>query len=418
MRPGRCTVAPNLMRAAAIFLLLALPLRADEVELISGDTITDCKVVEDGEYLKISKGGITRNVHRSEVKKWTKKPTLDEMFQEKKGQLRADDLAGTVTLAKWCATVGLPPRAKEMWARVLELDADHAEARAALGYRKVADRWLTEDEEMTARGLVKFRGRWVSPEERDLVLAVEEQKELDKKYLAAIRGHLQKTGHADEAKRAEAEEALAKLDDRSKPRVYLASIADDSKHTRLFVVKELARLAKELKETGAETEWKAVKALARRCIWDEADAVRDAAMTSLMTLSHKDTAVALMAFLGEESRLARLRTEGRLEHFVDLRPVPQLVELLEGNVATIRFLEENQDKIRRFIAGRAVTSDGRVIPIPKNFRFIPSESDREIKERCEEEKQACVRALKSLTGQNHGVDPAAWRAWYESVKRK
>ncbi len=406
-------MGPAPMRTLPLLLLLALPLSADDIDLTTGESITDCTVTEEGDFLRITKGGASRTVARSIVKSWVKKPTRDALYAEKRAALKADDLPGSVALARWCATVGLADRARESWKRVLDLDGDHAEARAALGYQRVGDAWMTEDEVMTSRGLVKFRGRWVSPEERDLVLAVEEQKDLDRKVSSALKAHLEKTGHPDPAKRAEAEEALAKIEDGPKPRVFLGAITDDSKLTRLYVVKELGRLKAELKAPGADVEAKAVRALARRAIWDEAESVRDAAALSLKSIAHPDTVSAYAPYLGEAWRIARLRTLGRLEAYADLRPVPAVIELAESADATVKFIKANQENLKRFLAGHAITRDGRRIPVPRSIRFVPSTADQDAVADAEEEKQACLDTLKALTGESLGADPAAWRAWWE-----
>jgi hypothetical protein len=51
-------------------------------------------------------------------------------------------------------------------------------AHRALGHERVGDQWMTRDEAMASRGYVNFEGRWVSPQERDLVLAAREQNRL------------------------------------------------------------------------------------------------------------------------------------------------------------------------------------------------------------------------------------------------
>ena len=50
-------------------------------------------------------------------------------------------------------------------------DPGNAAAQQALGRVEVDGQWMTRDEANAARGLVLFEGSWISPEERQAVLA-------------------------------------------------------------------------------------------------------------------------------------------------------------------------------------------------------------------------------------------------------
>lgn len=73
----------------------------------------------------------------------------------------ADTVEGHLALAEWCQQKKFPEQSRAHLSRVLELEPNHAAARAALGYQRIG-------------------GLWVSPEERaaDAELANEERKSL------------------------------------------------------------------------------------------------------------------------------------------------------------------------------------------------------------------------------------------------
>jgi len=57
-----------------------------------------------------------------------------------------NDLVGQQSLARHCREKGLTDEARAHWTRVLALDADHEEARAELGFRRINGTWLTQQE--------------------------------------------------------------------------------------------------------------------------------------------------------------------------------------------------------------------------------------------------------------------------------
>src|SRR5581483_6953261 len=60
----------------------------------------------------------------------------------------------------------LDDEARAAFLAVLKVDPDHAGARAALGYILDNGRWITEDDQMRAKGMVKFQGRWMTPADK------------------------------------------------------------------------------------------------------------------------------------------------------------------------------------------------------------------------------------------------------------
>ena len=63
-----------------------------------------------------------------------------------------DTVQGHLSLAHWSEGQGLEGRAREQFGSVLRLDPEFAEAREALGYRKVAGVWMSgEDRKAMAR---------------------------------------------------------------------------------------------------------------------------------------------------------------------------------------------------------------------------------------------------------------------------
>ncbi|MEX2317143.1 MAG: HEAT repeat domain-containing protein [Pirellulales bacterium] len=72
-------------------------------------------------------------------------------------------------LYEWCRAKKLREPAEKHLSRILELDPDHAEARTILGFRNKDGQWVTRDDIMTARGMVKYEGQYYTRQHVELL---------------------------------------------------------------------------------------------------------------------------------------------------------------------------------------------------------------------------------------------------------
>jgi hypothetical protein len=78
---------------------------------------------------------------------------------------------GTVTeLARSVGPATVDGLMRHSLERVIEKDADHELARRRLGFLRVDGKWRTEAELMLERGLMRFEGQWLSPDQVDRIL--------------------------------------------------------------------------------------------------------------------------------------------------------------------------------------------------------------------------------------------------------
>lgn len=90
------------------------------------------------------------------------KPALSgETFEQRRAKLPSGDAKARVELAKFAASNGKPAEAKELHREALLLDADQAEARAALGFTKYAG------------PAAAYQGRWLSAADAQIVASRE-----------------------------------------------------------------------------------------------------------------------------------------------------------------------------------------------------------------------------------------------------
>lgn len=124
-------------------------------------------------------------------------PNKYSEFREREAAVDAADPAALWALASWASARGLSGYARATSLRVLRLDADHAGARALLGYELFEGRWLTHDEAMVAKGFVRFEGRWITKAEQEAIL-----RERDERRRARLE---EERRQAEENARREAE---------------------------------------------------------------------------------------------------------------------------------------------------------------------------------------------------------------------
>jgi hypothetical protein len=168
----------RLHRFIALLLGLALfvqAVSADVLVMKDGRRIEGVVREETAKVVKIQTPLGLLEFKRSEVEKIERRKTKRQEFEERfeVGETASD----FYELGVWADAKRLRRHAKKAMDRVIELEPDHVEARAYLGFVRYNDEWMTpeerelrmaadEDAKMLARGLVKYQENWVTPEEK------------------------------------------------------------------------------------------------------------------------------------------------------------------------------------------------------------------------------------------------------------
>jgi hypothetical protein len=157
------------MIAAGILAVPAGSLRADTIELrgggqIQGKVVPDPKnkdrvqvlLLQGRHPLSLQKGQIVRVVPKADplddyvVKRAKAGPTAEAQYE----------------LGYWCQQNRLMDLARLHYEQALTYDPDFDAAHQKLGHTKVDGSWMTRDDLSAAQGLVKYKGRWVTAEEK------------------------------------------------------------------------------------------------------------------------------------------------------------------------------------------------------------------------------------------------------------
>jgi len=148
---------------------------ADEVQLRDGHILTGiAKEVEDKIVVETGYGTIV--YPRDQVLSILPGNTPLHDYPARFAAIeKSRDAEAFVRLGAWARENRLPKYVDGLMRRALELDADNADARAALGFVRHGGRWMTSSEVKRDKGQVLFEGRWMLPLEKELL----EQRRLD-----------------------------------------------------------------------------------------------------------------------------------------------------------------------------------------------------------------------------------------------
>ncbi len=103
-------------------------------------------------------------------------------------RVSADTVEAHWKLAEWCREHKLRPPAQKHLTRILELEPNHEQARALLGFRRNDGQWMTRDEVMESRGMVMYDGKYVTRQHVELL----EQNKKAKVSQADWSNHLER----------------------------------------------------------------------------------------------------------------------------------------------------------------------------------------------------------------------------------
>ena len=170
----------------ATFLLiswagLAGPARADTFELDNGGRV-EGRILDDQKtdvvFVIETPDGARLTIRRSQIAH-VDSVSDDEAQYEALARTSPDTVDAHWKLAQWCREHDLRDESDEHLERVLQLEPDHAEARRLLGYRQENGRWMSRDEVMASRGMVRYDGRYVTRQHVELAERAKQLRESD-----------------------------------------------------------------------------------------------------------------------------------------------------------------------------------------------------------------------------------------------
>lgn len=295
--------------------------RADLIELRGGGQVQG-KVIPDPKYKDRVQVLLMRGHHPLSFRKDQIARVVPQAgpLDEYVNRLRtaADTADAQFALGEWCARNKLPDLARQHYERTVALDADHEGAHKKLGHVQAQGTWLTRDELSAAQGLVKYKGRWVTEEQKTKHEAADRLSAAQGSWLRRIRMLRTAIVNGPADRRREAESQLMAIRDPDAVAPLVRVFGQDDAPRRILLALVLSSIG------GNE----ATAALVQRVL-DEPDAeVRSITFDHLKQRDDAGVANRFIRALGREDVKVVNRAAWALGNLNAVDSVPQLVAVL------------------------------------------------------------------------------------------
>jgi len=381
---------------AALVLTLPLAARAEVFVLTNGGRVT-------GELLNPEQSprttfdvktpsGIRLSLEKAQVQQ-VLKPAPAEIELETLRATVPDTVESQWKLQEWCQQRGLSAARKEILQHILELDPNHSEARRVLGFNQVDGKWVTRDDLMKSRGYVLFRGRWLTPQEIEVLEAKEKNNTAEKEWIQKIaRWKTMLMTDKDQAAR----ENLLSIDDPQAIKGLSAVLKNDQRwKARVLYIEVLFKIG-----TPDALRW-----LASTSLEDSVEEVRLTALDYLKKKHPPDVVAYYVSQLKSKDNDTINRAAGALKLMNDRSAIVPLVDVLVTNHK--RLLSPgtaNGSITTTFPTNGTPGSGGLAMNQGPKYQTVRSNNP------------AVLDALVTLTGVNFDYDASAWKHWYASQK--
>ncbi len=412
----------GLVLAAVLVTGGGTPARADLVELIDGGILRG-ECLQDPSHasgvVRIrTMAGAVVDVPAEQVQKFTKRRRVVEQFE-----LRFVETPPTVEalweLAEWAREQGLRPQRSQALEALLKVDPEHVAAHRGLGHLRQDGEWMTHEQLMQKRGFVKHKGKWVLPQEVELLELAEMQSAEEKQWYRQIKNWVTWLKEADRPDRQAS--AMAQLrairDPAAIPAIGRHLVTDRDAAIRSIAAAILAQIPGDRPSA----------LLLEFCLKDNSNANRQ---TAIKALEGRDVAVVrgpLRKALRHEQNVVVNRAAETIGKLGDKEQIPALIDALITDHRYTITVPDNANTI-------SMTSDGRFAPqgvpipadvagllatgqLPQGVRVdyapLPGEELRRknVTILRHEQNPEVLAALARLTGENFGYNEAAWKAW-------
>jgi len=365
--------------------------------------------------------GGTVSIDQASIENIERRSLLVEVYES-----RARDVENSVEarwqLAEWCKANNLRDQRAEQLLMLLDVEPDHQEARTILGHKLLNGNWLTREEWYAARGYVLHGGKWVTQQERDLLMKSEGERAAETAWYPKVR---QWFNWASGRNPQRASEGRANFQAITDPDAVPALVnflgGNNDPEVRLLCVQLLAQMS------GP----KPVEPLVHKSLYDDEHDVRIAARRAIREDQHSLALEHYVPELKSDSNTVIQRAAVAIRDMGDMTAVPYLIQALVthhrwkievpvGDTASFSVgpngevgMNNNQNGwLPAEVQGLAATGQlpyGAIILQPNRPR-----TTRVVTIKADVKNAEVLDALKKLTGQDFGYNKRSWEVWYQT----
>jgi hypothetical protein len=305
----------------AVGLCACSAAKADIIELrgggeLQGKVIDGSKKSETVQILLL-KGKTPMTFQRKQIIKVIPKPSPLDEYLVKKQQVAAT-AESEFALGAWCDQHKLADLARVHYEAALGYDHSFAPAHKKLGHVQHGDQWLTPDEVRQVQGLVKYKGKWVTEEERAKREENAQVTAAQTTWVRRLKMLRQAILAGDELHRREAETELMHIEQPEAVLPLVKVLGQDESPMRQLLAHVLGGIP------GKE----ASRALVNMILAEPEDDVRAAVMDRLKDREKPEVVPALVKALRAENVKVTNRSAWALGNLGAVTAVPQLVGAL------------------------------------------------------------------------------------------
>lgn len=366
----------------------------DVIELNSGHTIlgridTSSPTARTQLTIELKAGG-KLVIDRSQVARVASQ-TPDEAEYEQRARKTPDTAADQWKLAMWCRERKLRDPFRLHLQHVTELDPENEEARQLLGLQEVHGEWLTRDEVMASRGMVRHNGDYRTPQEVEIIKRVEAAKQRNASWKNQLNRWRRDLNDKDPRERQAAAESFMTID---KPAAAAGPLA-----AMLLSESDPEVLRLLIDAAGRLRQGATAQALVKLSLEHPLREIRFQCIDMLKLTSSNNFAGAYVSNLRSKNNGIINRAATALGELKSPSAVGPLIERL---ISTHRYqvgAATGNEQNFSFDSRSGATQFGSDKPkfVKRNLR-----------------NQAVLDALVAITGENFGYDVPTWRQWLMS----
>lgn len=388
----------SLLLVSACFSSTCRPAYADIVVLQNGGRVEGKllggKTAPREKYIIETAGGGRLTFDKAQVKEVVGQSASEEEYDKVRRQY-PDTVEGQMSLAHWCRDHNLPRQREKTLERVLELDANHAEAHRLLKHLWVGGSWKTQRQYFEDQGYVAYLGQWMTPQEMVLKEAARKTELAEKEWKRKFKMW---RGWLDGARSQEALDQLSRVTDPFAVRALADALAGDKVEAhRKRYIEALARI-----DTPA-----AWMILSERALSDPVEEVR---LTCLDYLTERPSPAVTDYYIGrlrDKENVIINRAALALGRLKDRKAIVPLMEVLRtDHIHQVAPAQPNMTAGMGAMNGQSLGggfSFGNSGPTLVKHTY---------------ENQDVLQALVDLCdGPNYGFEKDKWKAWYASQKK-
>jgi hypothetical protein len=364
--------------------------------------------------------GKTVDLIREDIADITRRPLVLEEFESRATQTRSNE-ADLWNLAEWCREKHLSKQRAELLKRIVKLDPTHEKAHRGLKHVKRNGNWIDRDQERLDLGYVKYKGRYVSPQELKLLEQADARTSVERDWFKKIRlWKIHLIGNNAEKSQTALKELKQIAAPQSVPALVNFFQDVENNNLRQLYVEILGKIP------GSRP----VKPLVISALHDNSKTIR---RISLSGISDDQYSTAQPLFVGQlkspQVILVR-RSAAALETIGDETVVEALIAALNTtHLYKVRVPDDGSSTISMRSNGSFGGSDS-VLPPSIEYQLrtgqLPNgviinrpgyeQRTKVITVRQVHQNLEVLSALKSITGNNFGFDERTWKLWWVTKK--